>query len=99
MQVFFSSQELYIRQVINRQEQILLETYQLYSDSYKNVAQIVFFIFLIVQLFALLFMRRRFIENLKEEVIHSRGILNLVPERFFRENQNEVEKVIKMITR
>ncbi|TNV87990.1 hypothetical protein FGO68_gene6407 [Halteria grandinella] len=98
IQVFFSSQELYIRQVINRQEQILQETYKLYSEDYKNVAEIVFFLFLIIQLLTLFVLRSRFIENLKEEVMHSRGILNLVPERFFRENQNEVEKVIKMIT-
>ena len=56
-----------------------------------------FYVFLTFQLATLFVLKNRLIKTLKYEVMQSRGILNLVPQSFFKEHQGAIEKVIKMM--
>jgi hypothetical protein len=39
----------------------------------------------------LLFIRDKLIRKMKEKIISSKGILNLIPEEFFEENRENME--------
>lgn len=96
-EVFLSVQELYLHKVIDQLISTLESTYQIFHDDYLELAQAVFYSFLAFQIIALTLLRPRFIRSMRDDVMKSRGILNLVPESFFRNHQMAVEKVIKMM--
>lgn len=75
----------------------LLSTYQVFVDGYKQVSQSVFFTFIGIQVITLLLLRRLLISKMKDDVLKSRGILNLIPETFFKEHYKEVQKVVQMM--
>lgn len=71
--------------------------YQSYSDNYYQVAEIIFYLFLTFQLVTLFYLRRLFINHLRQDVMQSRGILNLIPQSFLKHHQEVVERVIKLM--
>jgi hypothetical protein len=56
-----------------------------------------FYLFLAFLLLLLLVIRRYIVVTLSEEIMSSRGILNLVPITFFTEHREAAEGVIKMM--
>ena len=97
MEVFLSTQEIYLYKVLNFLISILGQTYEDFSNSYSLVAQVVFYVFLAFQIVTLLYLRSRFISTLNQDVMQSRGILNLIPQSFFKDHQEAVERVIKLM--
>lgn len=73
------------------------ETFSRFSDDYTSTTQITFIIFLALQLIILVYMRSKLIEIMREDVFQSRGILNLIPEDFFDDNKDSVQKLIKKL--
>ena len=45
----------------------------------------------------LLFFRKKLIGIMRDDVFQSRGILNLIPEDFFAQNRDSVERLIKKL--
>lgn len=53
--------------------------------------------FLAVQIVILLVIRSTLIDNMKEDIFQSRGILNLIPDSFLMANRQKVEKLIRKL--
>jgi hypothetical protein len=73
----------------------LKATYADFHSHYLQIAQIIFFGFLGIQVLCLTYFRSKLIRAMRDDVLKSRGILNLVPESFFKDHEDAVEKVIK----
>lgn len=56
-----------------------------------------FLVFLAFQIVILLILRGKLIHTMKEDIFQSRGILNLIPDTFFEQNRDKVEKLIKKL--
>ena len=76
---------------------MIQNTYTSYIDSYASTTEILFLIFLAIQIVILVLLRDRLIETMKEDIFQSRGILNLIPDTFFEQNRDKVEKLIKKL--
>ena len=76
---------------------VIQNTYTSYIDSYASTTEILFLIFLAIQIVILVLLRDRLIETMKEDIFQSRGILNLIPDTFFEQNRDKVEKLIKKL--
>lgn len=86
-----------MHKVINKFLKSVEETFSRFSDDYTSTTQITFIIFLALQLIILVYMRSKLIEIMREDVFQSRGILNLIPEDFFDDNKDSVQKLIKKL--
>ena len=87
MQSYFSAQELYFHRIIDKYIQVMSKSFTDSTSSYNSIAELIFIIFLVIQIIILLFLRARLIEMMKEDVFQSRGILNLIPDDFFEQNR------------
>ncbi len=80
--------------MIDKLTSVIDKTFTDTISSYNSIVELIFLIFLIIQIIILLFLRGRLIEMMKEDVFQSRGILNLIPDDFFEQNRENVEKLI-----
>lgn len=85
-EVFISTQELYLFKVIDKQLSILSSTFQQFSDAYLQTSQIIFFSFLAFQILTITLLRRKLVTTMREDVMKSRGILNIIPEALFHDH-------------
>ncbi|TNV87946.1 hypothetical protein FGO68_gene6125 [Halteria grandinella] len=97
MSDFISTQELYMYKIISKQIQVIKSAQLSFTTGYFSLSQVLFIVFLAFQLSVLLILRQKLINIMKAEVFQSRGILNLIPEEFFEENRDSVEKLIKTL--
>jgi hypothetical protein len=97
MEVFLSSNELYLFRLLDSITESVNKMYTSFAMNYNQVAQIVFYVFLAIQLVTLFYLRRLFIQHLRKDVMQSRGILNLIPQSFIKNHQEVVERVIKLM--
>jgi uncharacterized membrane protein YtjA (UPF0391 family) len=95
MEVFLSAQELYLYKLVDLSLASITQTFQYFSSAYGQVAKIIFYFFLSIQLVSLFILRSRLLQTLKADVMQNRGILNLVPQEFFRKNHEAVERIVK----
>lgn len=56
-----------------------------------------FFVFLGLQVCVMVILRRKLVMVMFEDIQQSKGLLNLVPDKFFEDNQQEVEKLIRAL--
>ncbi|TNV87876.1 hypothetical protein FGO68_gene16169 [Halteria grandinella] len=96
-EVFMATQELYIYKVISMMIDMLQASYESYGESYKSLAQKAFFIFLTLQIIAMFILRKKLVWLMCDDIQQSKSILNLVPDQFFMENQQGVEKIIRAL--
>ncbi len=75
----------------------MVVTYEEYTNSYIEQTEIIFSVFIVIQLAILFWLRSLMISKMKREVFENRGILNLIPGHVFDHNKQEVETVIKKI--
>eukprot|EP00347_Sterkiella_histriomuscorum_P001449 403371996 len=94
---YFQVQELYFYDMIEQLTEKWRETFLNLNQFMITIVQALYFVFLAIMLILLLIGRQRFIHKLKMKVFLSRGILNLIPENFFEQNKDDVEKLIKQI--
>ncbi|TNV87908.1 hypothetical protein FGO68_gene2105 [Halteria grandinella] len=97
-EVFSSTQELYLYKVIHKLIETLQKLYSQHQRDYHFVAQVAFFLFLAFQIFTVTLLRGKLIWIMRDDIQQSKGILNLVPDEFFQQNQQEVEKIIKALS-
>ncbi|TNV87853.1 hypothetical protein FGO68_gene5771 [Halteria grandinella] len=97
LMVYFSYQELYSSQVVERLVTTVKSTYTQHISDYDSVIQILFLIFLGVQIFTIMLFRGKLIDTMQEDIFQSRGILNLIPDSFFLKNKDKVEKIIRKL--
>ena len=48
-------------------------------------------------MFIMLVLRSKLVEDMREDIFQSRGILNLIPDSFFETNRQKVENLIKIL--
>lgn len=97
IKTFLSVQELYYDNIIERIVGVIQTTYTTYIAQYASVVEIIFLVFLAVQVLILLVIRSTLIDNMKEDIFQSRGILNLIPDSFLMANRQKVEKLIRKL--
>lgn len=95
--MFLATQELYYDIVIEKLISVIQNTYTTYIASYAQTTEVLFLVFLAFQIVILLILRGKLIHTMKEDVFQSRGILNLIPDTFFEQNRDKVEKLIKKL--
>ena len=83
--------------VVDKQLTVLDSTYSGYASSYQQLAEITFFCFVAFQVLTLTALRRHLIRSMRQDVMQSRGILNIIPEKLFQDHQEAVGRVIKMM--
>lgn len=67
LMTFFSTQELYFGKIIDKLVSVFEQTNSDYITVYNSITQVVFLVFLAVQLIMLLILRSRLIETMKED--------------------------------
>lgn len=97
MLMFLATQELYYDIVIEKLISVIQNTYTTYIASYAQNTEVLFLVFLAFQIVILLILRGKLIHTMKEDIFQSRGILNLIPDTFFEQNRDKVEKLIKKL--
>ena len=56
-----------------------------------------FIAYLVLQVIAVLVLRKRMIVLMREDIFKSRGILNLIPNSFFEQNKAIVEGIMQKL--
>ena len=95
--MFLATQELYLHIPLENYYFVAQDTFQLYLTTYTSAVQGAFFAFLCFQLVILVYLRGKLIAAMKQDMFQSRGILNLIPDAFFEENRDAVERLIQKL--
>ena len=91
---YFQMEELYLSQI---QAQIITtveNSYQTFIDSYLASTEIIFILFMVFFAFVFLYGRNSLIRKMNYDVYKSRTILGLIPNKFFHQNKQLVDKLI-----
>ncbi|TNV87862.1 hypothetical protein FGO68_gene14418 [Halteria grandinella] len=97
MQIFFNYQELYSQRIWSEVVTTIIDTFTIFGDNYYSITLVLFLAFLFFDLFALFFLRARLMDQMREDIFESRGILNLIPNQAIENNKQEVESIIKKL--
>jgi hypothetical protein len=68
MQTYFSAQELYLHRIIDKYIDVIDKTFTDSTENYNSFVQLIFIIFLVIQVIILVFLRARLIEMMKDDV-------------------------------
>lgn len=95
--LFMQVQELYLGRIIQRIDELMQGAYEKFLEEYMGIAELIFGIFLLIQIISLVYLRRKLVQSLKGNIVESRGILNLIPNHFFQDHKAVVEGLMKRI--
>lgn len=97
IKTFFSVSELFIHKAVDKLLKAVDQSYKNFRTQYLSVLEISYFLFLAFQILTLLVFRRKLIIAMRDEIMKSRGILNLVPVGFFMENKEASDRVMQIM--
>lgn len=86
METVITAQELYIYKAVDGLIEAVRQTYVDFIGHNESVSVIVFYCFLAFQLLTILLLRSYLINSMKNDMMQSRGILNLVPSSFLKDH-------------
>ncbi|TNV87923.1 hypothetical protein FGO68_gene15699 [Halteria grandinella] len=89
--------ELYWHRIMAAVIAKTVSTHNDLKSAFSTQRQLIFFAYMGFLAVVMLFLRKRMIQQMREDIFESRGILNLIPNHFFEQNKPIVEGIMKKL--
>ncbi|TNV87779.1 hypothetical protein FGO68_gene3038 [Halteria grandinella] len=94
---FQQGYELYWHRIMAAVISKTVSTHQDLKSAFSTQRQLIFFAYMGFLAVVMLYLRKRMVQQMRENIFESRGILNLIPNHFFEQNKPIVEGIMKKL--
>lgn len=97
LQTYWNFAELYSGRVLAIIEETIVLSFTEFGETYAQYTLVIFLCFLGFELFSLFVLRGQLMDRMRDDILESRGILNLIPNHAIENNKQVVENIIKKL--